>query len=170
MNDFAAIDFETANQHRYSVCSVGVVIVRNGQPLKSLYELIRPEPNYYCRWTTEIHGLTRNDTDEADPFPIVWQRIAPELEGLTLVAHNSVFDEGCLRHAFSHLDMPYPNYTFRCTCRLARKHFPQLPNHRLETVSEFVGYDLKNHHHALADAEACARIMLYLLNRGVVKL
>lgn len=170
MNDFAAIDFETANQHRYSVCSVGVVIVRNGQPLKSLYELIRPEPNYYCRWTTEIHELTRNDTDEADPFPIVWQRIAPELEGLTLVAHNSVFDEGCLRHAFSHFDMSYPNYTFRCTCRLARKHFPQLPNHRLETVSEFVGYDLKNHHHALADAEACARIMLYLLKRGVVKL
>ena len=170
MNEFAAIDFEKANQHRYSVCSVGVVIVRNGQPLKSLYELIRPEPNYYCRWTTEIHGLTRNDTDEADPFPIVWQRIEPEQEGLTLVALISVFDEGCLRHAFSHFDMPYPNYTFRCTCRLARKHFPQLPNHRLETVSEFVGYDLKNHHHALADAEACARIMLYLLNRGVVKL
>lgn len=94
MNDFAAIDFETANQHRYSVCSVGVVIVRNGQPLKSLYELIRPEPNYYCRWTTEIHGLTRNDTDEADPFPIVWQRIAPELEGLTLVAHNSFLTRG----------------------------------------------------------------------------
>ncbi len=168
MNDFAAIDFETANQHRYSVCSVGVVIVRNGQPLKSLYELIRPEPNYYCRWTTEIHGLTRNDTDQADPFPIVWQRIAPELEGLTLVAHNSVFDEGCLRHAFQHFDMPYPNYRFRCTCRLSRKYLPQLPNHRLETVSEFVGYDLKNHHHALADAEACARIMLYLLENGMV--
>jgi len=28
MQDFAAIDFETANNERSSVCSVGVVIVR----------------------------------------------------------------------------------------------------------------------------------------------
>ena len=30
MKDFAAIDFETANEQRTSVCSVGVVIVRDG--------------------------------------------------------------------------------------------------------------------------------------------
>jgi hypothetical protein len=31
MKDFAAIDFETANQQRTSVCSVGIVIVRDGE-------------------------------------------------------------------------------------------------------------------------------------------
>ena len=31
MQDFAAIDFETANYCRSSVCSVGVVIVRGGE-------------------------------------------------------------------------------------------------------------------------------------------
>ena len=31
MNDFAAIDFETANGQRSSVCSVGVVVVRGGE-------------------------------------------------------------------------------------------------------------------------------------------
>ena len=31
MTDFAAIDFETANEHPSSVCSVGVVIVRDGE-------------------------------------------------------------------------------------------------------------------------------------------
>ena len=31
MQDFAAIDFETANNERSSVCSVGVVIVRGGE-------------------------------------------------------------------------------------------------------------------------------------------
>ena len=30
MDNFAAIDFETANNERTSICSVGVVIVRNG--------------------------------------------------------------------------------------------------------------------------------------------
>ena len=31
MKNFAAIDFETANQQRTSVCSVGIVIVRDGE-------------------------------------------------------------------------------------------------------------------------------------------
>ena len=31
MDNFAAIDFETANNERTSVCSVGVVIVKDGE-------------------------------------------------------------------------------------------------------------------------------------------
>ena len=45
MKDFAAIDFETANSERSSVCSVGVVIVRDGEMVDSFYSLIQPEPN-----------------------------------------------------------------------------------------------------------------------------
>lgn len=44
MKDFAAIDFETANEQRTSVCSVGVVIVRDGEIVDHYYSLIRPEP------------------------------------------------------------------------------------------------------------------------------
>ena len=38
-----------------------------------------------------------------------------------------------------------------------------LPNHQLHTVADACGYALQNHHHALADAEACAAIALYIL-------
>ena len=44
MQDFAAIDFETANFERCSVCSVGVVVVRGGEIVDSFYSLIQPEP------------------------------------------------------------------------------------------------------------------------------
>lgn len=44
MKDFAAINFETANQQRTSVCSVGIVIVRDGEIADSYYNLIKPEP------------------------------------------------------------------------------------------------------------------------------
>ena len=47
MRDFAAIDFETANECPSSVCSVGVVIVRGGEVTDSFYSLIHPEPEYY---------------------------------------------------------------------------------------------------------------------------
>ena len=86
MRDFAAIDFETANNERTSVCSVGVVIVRDGEIVDSFYSLIQPEPNYYTYWNTKVHGLTRQDTEEAPVFPEVWKQIEPMIEGLPLVA------------------------------------------------------------------------------------
>ena len=164
MKNFAAIDFETANQYPSSVCSVGVIIVRNGEITDRYYSLIRPEPDYYSRFNTRIRGLTNEDTDGARVFPDVWADIEPLIKGLTLVAHNSPFDEGCLKAVFRVYDMDYPDYTFRCTCRASRKAFgKRLPNHQLQTVAAACGYDLTRHHDALADAEACAAIAMKIL-------
>lgn len=163
MDNFAAIDFETANNRRSSVCSVGVVIVREGKIVNKIYRLIRPVPNFYTYWTTKVHGLTLEDTADASLFPEIWADIAPLIEGLPLVAHNSSFDEGCLKAVFGEYGMDYPDYKFYCTCKAARHRFRGiLPNYQLHTVAEHCGYDLKNHHHALADAEACAVIALRL--------
>lgn len=162
MRDFAAIDFETANGRRSSVCSVGIVIVREGEIVDRFYSLIRPRPNYYTEWTTQIHGLTRIDTDEADHFPEVWERIKDRLEGLPLVAHNARFDEGCLKAVFAEYGMEYPGYQFFCTLVASRRCL-RLPNHQLHTVSAACGFDLENHHHALSDAIACATIALKIL-------
>lgn len=62
MKDFAAIDFETANRERTSVCSVGIVIVRDGEIVDCYYSLLKPEPEYYSYWNTRVHGLTLEDT------------------------------------------------------------------------------------------------------------
>lgn len=164
MKDFAAIDFETANDKRSSICSVGVVIVRNGLITDSFYSLIKPEPNYYTWYCRQVHGLNHKDTDNAPIFPDVWKQIEPKIEGLTLVAHNCKFDEGCLKAVFKTYCMTYPDYEFKCTCQAARAFFgKRLPNHKLHTVSEACGYILENHHHALADAEACAAIAMKIL-------
>lgn len=160
LEDFAAIDFETANFHRTSVCSVGIVFVRNGNMCDSIYRLIRPRPNFYTRINTSIHNMTREDTDGAPCFREVWEEIGRRLDGLPLIAHNSPFDEGCLRAAHTIYEMEYPGYRFLCTVRASRRAFPHLPNHKLHTVAMYCGFDLTNHHHALADAEACAAIAL----------
>ena len=81
MQNFAAIDFETANNERSSVCSVGIVIVRNGEIVDSFYSLIQPEPNYYNYWCSQVHGLCRQDTEEAHVFPKVWAQIEPLIDG-----------------------------------------------------------------------------------------
>ncbi|MFZ1235648.1 MAG: 3'-5' exonuclease [Prevotella sp.] len=165
MQSFAAIDFETANGYRTSVCSVGVVIVENGELTDSYYHLIRPYPNYYYPHNIAIHGITARDTNQEPPFPEVWAEIAPKIRHLPLVAHNKAFDENCLKACFAAYDMEYPDYPFYCTLVASRRTFRnhEIPNHQLQTVASYFGFDLKNHHNALADAEACAVIALNIL-------
>ena len=121
MTDFAAIDFETANEQPSSVCSVGVVIVRNGKIVDSFYSLIHPEPEYFKWFCCQVHGLCEEDTDSAPVFPYVWEKIAPLIEGLPLVVHNSPFDEGCLKAAFKVYQMDYPDYEFMDTLVPSRR-------------------------------------------------
>ena len=195
IRDFIAIDFETANQQPSSVCSIGVVMVRNGQVVDSFYSLIQPEPNYYNYWCQRVHGLSQCDTDDAPVFSKVWQQLEERIADIFLrpdgskrpgverftdqqaiddlryqiasipfVAHNARFDEGCLKAVFKVYQMDYPDYRFYDTLAAARRQFGHsLPNHQLHTVAAACGYDLQNHHHALADAEACAAIALYIL-------
>ena len=164
MTDFAAIDFETANEQPSSVCSVGIVVVREGEVSDTFYSLIHPEPEYYQWFCQRVHGITLEDTEDAPVFPYVWDKIEPLIEGLPLVAHNARFDEGCLKAVFRVYQMDYPDYTFLDTLAASHRHFGHgLPNHQLQTVAAACGFDLVNHHHALADAEACAHIAKMLL-------
>lgn len=110
MQDFAAIDFETANSERSSVCSVGIVIVRGGEIVDKFYSLIKPEPEYYSYVCMRVHGLCAADTEDAPVFPEVWKQIEPKIAGLPLVAHNKAFDESCLKAVFRVYQMDYPDY------------------------------------------------------------
>ncbi len=105
MKDFAAIDFETANNEHTSVCSVGVVVYRDGKNVDEFYSLIKPEPEYYAYWCSQVHGLTAEDTQYAPVFPDVWAQIEPKINGLPLVAHNKAFDETCLKAVFRYYQM-----------------------------------------------------------------
>ena len=162
MLNFAAIDFETANNERSSVCSVGIVIVRDGKIVDKFYSRIKPEPEYYNYWCSQVHGLSLDDTMDAPVFPDVWAQIESMIEGLPLVAHNKAFDESCLKAVFRVYQMDYPDYEFHCTCIASRKVWPE-GHHNLDIIAARCGYNLENHHHALADAEACAVIALKIL-------
>ena len=171
LRDFVAIDFETANQHLSSVCSVGIVVVRKGEIIDTFYSLIRPEPDYYSYFCQRVHGITSKDTEKASVFPFVWKTIQkridsafPENHSIPFVAHNARFDESCLKAVFKVYQMDYPDYQFYDTLLASRRQFGHsLSNHQLHTVAAACGFDLRNHHQALADAEACAAIALYLL-------
>ena len=54
---------------------------------------------------------------------------------------------------------------FACTVRLTRRYMPGLPNHKLNTLSDALGLELR-HHHAGSDARACGEVLLHCLRQG----
>jgi DNA polymerase-3 subunit epsilon len=75
-----------------------------------------------------------------------------------LVAHNAAFDRGVLRACCEASQLPAPRLPFRCTVQIARATWRLFPT-RLPDVCRYLGIPLE-HHQALSDAEACARIVL----------
>jgi len=171
MDNFVAIDFETANFEQSSVCSVGIVIVKDGEIVDNFYSLIHPTPNYYNARCHEVHGLCCSDTEDAPEFPEVWEQAEKKIREyfpyiadgeVPFVAHNKAFDENCLKAVFAAYELRYPTYEFECTLLKARKVWPD-GHHNLDIIAGYCGYDLTQHHHALADAEACAVIAKQIL-------
>ena len=165
--DFAAIDFEAANGETTSVCSVGIVIVRNREIVETFYSLVKPFPNHYDFFTTRIHGIRKKDTDGAPVFPQVWNQVEKKLRGLPFVAHGCDFEKRCLKSLFEHYHMGRKRFKIYDTNRASEIVFPELENHKLQTVAARCEYDLTKHHHALADAEACARIAMVVFRQFI---
>lgn len=166
MDNFVAIDVETANYEPTSICAIGAVKVCDGCITDRFYRLVRPEPNWYLRrFTEEIHGISRQDTDNEPCFHEVWRELAPIIGNLPLVAHNKQFDERCIRATFRMYGMDYPDFPFYCTLTKARTTIPRtlLSSYSLPYLCDFLGIPFNNHHNALADAEACAKIAMTIL-------
>ncbi len=158
--NFCAIDFETACPMRASACAVALVKVREGVVADQYYTLIRPPygmeilPNF-----TAIHGIRMRDVLHSPTFAEAWPSMQAFIGEDYLVAHNSSFDKSVLKYCLAHYEIDYPLPTFACTVQCARRAWPTLMNHKLDTVSRHLGIQLK-HHEALSDSLACAKIYL----------
>lgn len=166
MNSFIAIDVETANGNRTSICSVGAVKVEKGIITDRFYRLIRPYPNYYYRYfSEEIHGISRDDTDYEPTFGELWPDLKKFIGNLPLVAHNKAFDENVLKATARYYGVDWPGNPFYCTLIAARKLIPRrlCSSFSLPYLADFLGIPFDGHHNALCDAECCAKIALTLL-------
>jgi len=155
--DFVAFDFETATGDRDSACSLGVAVVRDGELAEVRSWLICPPQPDFSPFNVRIHGITEDDVAGEPDFGELWSEVAPYLSADVLVAHNAPFDLGVLRALMARYRLRAPRGVAICTCSLARRTMPDLPNHRLPTVADAFGIELE-HHDAASDALACAGI------------
>ena len=161
MDDFVAIDFETANSNRDSACSVGLVVVREGIVAETYASLIRPPMLDFNPMCVKKHGITPGAVKDAPRFADVWPEIERRCAHHVLVAHNASFDVGVLCACIAQAGCARASGRYICTLELARAVLPGLDNHRLCTLALVFGIPLR-HHDAASDARACAEVAIRL--------
>ncbi|MFC2947090.1 3'-5' exonuclease [Virgibacillus sediminis] len=159
---FVSIDFETANEKRFSPCAVGIVVANQHEIEKEYYSLINPLMPF-SQFNTRIHGITEEDVEEAPTFAQLWPELNSFLSGQLVVAHNASFDMSVIRQTLDHYSLEYPEMDYLCTANLSKRVWPDLMNHKLNTVAAHHGMRFE-HHHALEDARVAAKVFMQALS------
>ena len=168
--DFTAIDFETANGSPASPCAVGLIRVRDSKPVATLELLFRPPVphNWFSEGNIRVHGITPAMVQDAPAYSEVINQMLEFIDEDLLVAHNASFDMGVLAASAKAINHELPKLRYGCSLKIARKTY-NLESYRLNAVAYAVGHEEFEHHNALADSDACARIVINAAQRHGVQ-
>ena len=163
---YIAFDVETPNYRNNRMSALGITVVENGFITEDHSFLINPRCgfNYF---NIQLTGITPQLVKDAPCFPELWPRLEPIFDSGVLIAHNAPFDMSVLAACLHDYDISWkPEVPYACTCRMSRKLFPDLPNHRLNTLCAHLGIEL-DHHNAASDSRACAELLCCCLSAGL---
>ena len=161
---FNAIDVETANADRSSICQIGIVRIRDGVIKEQLSMLVNPEMPFSA-FNVAIHGINGEDVRRSETLPQIYPRLRRILEGTPLVSHTS-FDRGAMdgvaeRYGLRPIRAPWLDSSL-----IARRAWPHKFRRRwsLATIAGELGIAFR-HHDAVEDARAAGEIVLRACRR-----
>lgn len=165
MDYFIAVDVETANRDRGSICQIGLVCF-NGDGVEWQWStLVNPECAFEPH-NIRVHRITPQQVLDAPKWPTVFECIAASLSGQMVASHTN-FDEYALRDACQRYGLSPPRSRWIDSHAIARRAWPEFRRHGLAELSAAFGIEL-NHHDALSDAMACGRIVKLALDTNPV--
>ncbi len=164
METIAVIDFETTGMSPglgARATEVAAVLVQGGAIVGRYASLMRSGA-WVPPFIEQLTGISNRMLRDAPPAEHVMREVTRFTAGCPLVAHNAAFDRG-----FWHAEAtragcdPDPTHAFACTLLLARRLYPEAPNHRLGTLASWHALPSAGRaHRALADAEVTAHLWL----------
>lgn len=162
---YIAFDVETPNYANDRMSAIGITVVEAGEIAGEYYTLVNPEQRF-DRFNIALTGITPEMVADKPTFPELWREIGPLMDSGLLIAHNAPFDMSVLAKCLRDYGICWhPTVRYACTCQMSRRLLPQLPNHKLNTLSDYLGLEL-DHHHAGSDSLACGEILLHHLRTG----
>lgn len=160
---YAVLDVEKADpSEKGSICAIGIVWVDSGQIVDRFYSLVNPccSFNSFCM---DIHHITPQDVQDSPTFSQLWPQIYPKLNGIPLVSYNAPADIYALEKALYNAGIPDCGLPYTDAYRIVKRLF-DFPSYKLSEVAPRLGIKLNHAHNALADAEATANLIIFVLN------
>lgn len=157
---FFALDVETANQDRASICQIGVACVRPDDSIETWSTLVDPKTNLWV--FSGLHGIHRGMVEGAPEIGEVLAALEGLLEGRIVYQHSG-FDRSAIRAACATLGRDEPYWQWENSVTVARRAWPELRGtggHGLASLKEFLGLTFK-HHDAGEDALAAAQVVMH---------
>ena len=158
---FNAIDVETANRARASICQIGIAQVQVGKIRRAASFLVNPEEPFES-FQTSIHGINEEAVSEAETMLSIHPKLCRLIEGAPLASHSQ-FDKQALEKAASKYGLTMPQIRWLDTGRVARTAWPDRydrSNWGLKKIAADLGITFL-HHDAGEDARAAAEILLH---------
>ena len=164
IKDYISVDIENPNTRGNSICSIGIIIVKDNKIIDKKYSLINPEDRFDIN-NSKINGLTYADVKDAPTFKEYWKTIEDLFKNNVIVGHNITYDLSVISKALERYDIDAPVFNYYCTLKLSRKYI-NTNSYSLDSLCDLLKINLDNHHNALEDALASQQIFEYLNKRN----
>lgn len=161
METIAVIDFETTGgvpAQGDRPTEVAIVLLQGGRVVDR-YQSLMSTGIAIPPFIAQLTGITQAMADAAPPAEQVMAEASHFVGSAPMVAHNASFDRKFWVTELARLGQNAPQ-PYACTVLLARRLYPEAPNHKLGTLGDYHQLPRSgNAHRALADAELTAHLL-----------
>ncbi|CAM3736659.1 PolC-type DNA polymerase III [Mesobacillus thioparans] len=145
-----------------TIIELAAVKIRGGEIIDRFESFANPHHRLSAT-TINLTGITDDMVRNAPEVSEVLQRFHDWTEDSVLVAHNASFDMGFLNVGYKKIGIGKAPNPVIDTLELGRFLYPDMKNHRLNTLAKKFDIELTQHHRAIYDAEATGYLLLKML-------
>lgn len=159
--NFVAIDVETTGLSPVynELIEISAIKYEKAKKKDTFSTLIKPKKEI-SDTITNITGITNEMVKNAPNIEQVMPKLIDFIGDYPIVAHNANFDYSFLQN---NSQKSFSKNKVIDTVAISRKMLPSLPNHKLNTVSKYIGIEEDGFHRAEFDCECCAKIYIKYL-------
>lgn len=162
-SSYVVFDIETTGFYAGTdkITEIGAVKIEAGVVVDRYATFVNPERSIPMK-VQELTGIDMTMVKDAPTIEQVLPGFLKFAGDSILVAHNADFDLGFIEHFARKIGLSVSNTTLD-TLELGRIFFPDIKNHKLNTMAKYFNVPLMNHHRAVDDAEATSLILLKMI-------
>ncbi len=151
-----------------TIIELAAVKIRDGEIIDRFESFANPHHRLSAT-TINLTGITDDMVENAPEVAEVIRSFHDWVGDAVLVAHNASFDMGFLNVGYKNIGIEKAKNPVIDTLELGRFLYPELKNHRLNTLAKKFDIELTQHHRAIYDAEATGYLLLKMLKDSLEK-